>query len=64
MESQQFVVLTDKDSAEVEPIMKMIATIDEYHRSVHMLFVCSMLWQRSSKSWCIPSCLMIQVETN
>ncbi len=37
MESQQFVVLTDKDSAEVEPIMKMIATIDEYHRSVHML---------------------------
>ncbi len=31
---------------------------------VYICFVCSMLWQRSPKSWCIPSCLMIQVETN
>ncbi len=32
-------MLTDKDSAEVEPIMNSIATIDVYHGSVHMLYM-------------------------
>ncbi len=30
-------MLTDEDSAEVEPIMNSIATIDAYHGSAHML---------------------------
>ncbi len=30
-------MLTDEDSAEVEPLMKSIATIDAYCGSVHML---------------------------
>ncbi len=32
-------MLTDEDSAEVEPILNYIATIDVYHGSVHMLYM-------------------------